>query len=78
MDWQLGVKGYLEISLTGTNPERVINMAMSRGINVWDIRHDARSASLQTRWLQALRYLVREAVVVFALKGSRSALCSTE
>ena len=41
MDWQLGVKGYLEISLTGTNPERVINMAMSRGINVWDIRHDA-------------------------------------
>ncbi|MFY9174911.1 MAG: sporulation protein YqfD [Peptococcia bacterium] len=62
MDWQLGVKGYLEISLTGTNPERVINMAMSRGINVWDIRHDAQGrlrCKIRIGGYKALRYLVR-------------------
>ncbi|MGI6588809.1 MAG: sporulation protein YqfD [Peptococcia bacterium] len=38
MKWTSGLSGYVEISLWGKNPERVLNMALSRGISIWDIR----------------------------------------
>jgi len=63
MNWQLGVTGYLEISLSGPNPERVINMAMSRGIFVWDIHQDDEGRFLfkvRLGGYKALRYLVRK------------------
>jgi len=62
MNWQLGVAGYLEICLSGPNPERVINMALSRGIYIWDIQQDEEGRYLLKVRLggyKALRYLVR-------------------
>lgn len=63
MNWQLDVTGYLEICLSGSNPERIINMAMSRGIYVWDIKHDAQgflTCKIRLGGYKALRYLVRK------------------
>ncbi|MGI6144690.1 MAG: sporulation protein YqfD [Clostridia bacterium] len=62
MKWTSGISGYVEISLWGTNPERVINMALSRGISIWDIRlaedkHYQLKVSLGG--YKALRLLVR-------------------
>ena len=62
MKWTSGVSGYVEISLWGTNPERVLNMALSRGISIWDIhltedKHYQLKVSLGG--YKALRLLVR-------------------
>ena len=38
MKWYAKITGYVEISLLGEHPERVINMAMSRGLYLWDIK----------------------------------------
>lgn len=38
MKWTSGISGYVEISISGINPERVLNMALSRGLSIWDIR----------------------------------------
>ncbi|MDD2432151.1 MAG: sporulation protein YqfD [Clostridia bacterium] len=38
MKWTSGLSGYVEISLWGKNPERILNMALSRGISIWDVR----------------------------------------
>lgn len=62
MNWQYGLTGYLEISLSGPNPERVINMAMSRGIHIWDIHQDPQGVFLlkiRLGGFKALRCLVR-------------------
>jgi similar to stage IV sporulation protein len=62
MAWQRGLIGCLEITLCGEDPERVINMAMSRGIYIWDIRqHEKGCFLLKIRigGYKALRYLVR-------------------
>lgn len=40
MQWYKVLTGYLDIALWGDDPERVINMAMARGIRLWDIRQD--------------------------------------
>lgn len=40
MRWDRAITGYLEIALSGREPERVINMALSRGIHLWDIRQN--------------------------------------
>ncbi|MCR4441370.1 MAG: sporulation protein YqfD [Peptococcaceae bacterium] len=37
MRWHAFFNGYLEVALWGEHPERVINMAMSRGLQLWDI-----------------------------------------
>lgn len=63
MSWQLGFAGYLEIRLSGSNPERVINMAMSRGIHVWDIYQDPGGemvCKVRLGGYKALRYIVRK------------------
>jgi similar to stage IV sporulation protein len=62
MKWTAGLSGYVEISLWGINPERVLNMALSRGISIWDIRlqeekHYQLKVSLGG--YKALRLLVR-------------------
>lgn len=62
MNWYRWLIGYLEIALYGEYPERVINMAMSRGIQMWDIRqHEQGFFMIKIRLggLKALRHLVR-------------------
>ena len=62
MNWQLRMKGYLVIRLCGPNPERVINMAMSRGIGIWDIIQEKEGCLLfkiRLGGFKALRFLVR-------------------
>lgn len=74
MNWQLGVTGFLEISLSGPNPERVINMAMSRGIYVWDIHQDDEGRFLfkvRLGGYKALRYLVRKSGCRMKIKKKR-------
>lgn len=54
--------GYVEIVLSGENPERVINMAMIRGIYLWDIHQEKEgyySLKVRVGGYKALRYLVR-------------------
>ncbi len=62
MDWQRGVTGCLEIVLSGESPERVINMAMSRGIYIWDIQRTKEGnflLKIRVGGYKALRHLVR-------------------
>lgn len=62
MRWTSRVAGYVEISVHGTNPERVLNMALSRGLSIWDIRiNDDRHYQLKVSLggYKALRLLVR-------------------
>jgi similar to stage IV sporulation protein len=62
MRWDTTIKGYLEISLWGEEPERVINMALVRGIHLWDIRQEEKGCYLLKVRLggyKALRHLVR-------------------
>lgn len=62
MKWTSGVSGYVEISLKGMNPERVLNMALSRGISIWDIKlKDNQHYQLKVSLggYRALRLLVR-------------------
>ena len=62
MNWQLRMKGYLVIRLCGPYPERVINMAMSRGIGIWDIIQEKEGCLLfkiRLGGFKALRFLVR-------------------
>ncbi|HOB82301.1 MAG TPA: sporulation protein YqfD [Peptococcaceae bacterium] len=40
MKWISGLSGYVEVALQGSQPERIINMALSRGITIWDIRQE--------------------------------------
>lgn len=37
MKWTANLTGYVEIALWGENPERVLNMALSRGLVLWNI-----------------------------------------
>lgn len=62
MDWYVGIGGYLEVILWGESPERVVNMALSRGIYLWDIRQVEKGRFLLKVKLggyKALRHLVR-------------------
>ncbi|MBZ4653762.1 MAG: putative rane protein [Peptococcaceae bacterium] len=62
MKWYGMLTGYVEVNLWGENPERVINMAMSRGIYLWDIRQvDKGYFRLKVRLggYKALRHIVR-------------------
>ena len=74
MKWTSGVSGYVEISLWGTNPERVLNMALSRGISIWDIRlagdkHYQLKVSLGG--YKALRLLVRSSSCKVKIIGKK-------
>jgi len=62
MRWDTTIKGFLEISLWGKEPQRVINMALVRGIHLWDIRQKEEGCYLLKVRLggyKALRHLVR-------------------
>ncbi len=62
MNLYAGLSGYLEITLWGDDPEKVINMAMSRGIYLWNIRQkDDGTYALNIRLggYKALRHIVR-------------------
>jgi similar to stage IV sporulation protein len=62
MKWTSGLSGYVEISLWGTNPEKVINMALSRGITIWDIRPKEKNhyqLKVSLGGYKALRILIR-------------------
>lgn len=63
MRWSMIITGYLEIVLAGEDPERVINMAMARGIRFWDIRRQEDGCYLLKVRLggyKAIRHLVRK------------------
>lgn len=54
--------GYIEVVLKGDKPERVINMAMMRGIYLWDIRQEKDGCfylKIRVGGYKALRHLVR-------------------
>ncbi|MGB9919294.1 MAG: sporulation protein YqfD [Moorellales bacterium] len=62
-NWQAFLGGYVVLSVTGTNPERLLNLALSRGLVLWD----ARWAGSQRLYLKArpqdvfpLRHLARQ------------------
>ena len=62
MNWYAYITGYLEVYLYGENPERVINMAMSRGIYLWDIRQIGPGEfvlKIRLGGYKALRHVVR-------------------
>lgn len=62
MKWTSGISGYVEISLWGVRPEKVINMALSRGITIWDIRHEGQDKyrlKVSLGGYKALRALIR-------------------
>ncbi len=66
--------GYLEISLYGDNPERVINMAMTRGIYLWDIRQRKKGSyelKIRIGGYKALRNLVRRSSCRIKIIGKR-------
>ncbi len=76
MKWTSGISGYVEISLWGMQPERVINMALSRGISIWDIRHQEKDhyiLKVSLGGYKALRILVRRSscrVKIITKKGA--------
>lgn len=62
MRWTAGISGYAEILLRGVRPERVLNMALSRGITIWDIRHEGQDQyrlKVSLGGYKALRALIR-------------------
>lgn len=62
MKWSSGITGYVEISLWGVRPERVLNMALSRGITIWDIRHEGQEhyrLKVSLGGYKALRALIK-------------------
>lgn len=62
MKWLSGVSGCVEISLWGVRPERVLNMALSRGITIWDIRHEGQDhyrLKVSLGGYKALRAIIR-------------------
>lgn len=62
MKWTSGLTGYVEISLCGINPEKVLNMALSRGITIWDIRTREKNhyvLKVSLGGYKALRILIR-------------------
>ncbi len=62
MKWTSGLTGYVEIFLWGSNPEKVINMALSRGITIWDIRTQEKNhyrLKVSLGGYKALRILTR-------------------
>jgi len=76
MNWYANMIGYLEISLTGDNPERVINMALSRGIYLWDIRQVEQgkfTLKIRLGGYKALRYLVRRSSCRMKINRKRGA-----
>lgn len=62
MNLYAGLSGYLEISLWGNDPEKVINMAMSRGLYLWNIRQKDKGyfiLNIRLGGYKALRHIVR-------------------
>lgn len=62
MNWYYSLTGFLVIKLWGRNPEKVINMAMNRGIHVWDITQLEEGVFLlkiRISAYKALRFLAR-------------------
>ncbi len=74
MNWHTGITGYLIVYLWGDDPERVINMAVSRGIRIWDIkqRDDGRYLLKVRRGeYRALRVLSRRSSCRVKVAGKR-------
>ncbi len=74
MNWHTGITGYLIVYLWGDDPERVINMAISRGIRIWDIeqRDDGRYLlKVRPREYRALRVLSRRSSCRVKVAGKR-------
>lgn len=61
--WWRYCRGYLVISLKGRGVERLLNLAIARGIGFWDLRKQESSAhlSIHLSSFRALRPLVRQA-----------------
>jgi len=63
INWWRYCRGYLVISLAGSGVERLLNMAIARGIGFWDLRKQPAGArlSISLHSFKALRPLVRQA-----------------
>lgn len=72
MNWYSALTGYLVIKLWGGNPEKVINMAMNRGIHVWDIIQVEEGfflLKIRIKAYKALRLLARRSACHVKITG---------
>jgi len=62
INWWRFCRGYLVISLRGRGVERLLNLAIARGIGFWDLKRQASGAQLSINLssFKALRPLVRQ------------------
>lgn len=64
--------GYVTIIISGSAPERFINMASSRGIWLWDLKwitQDTIKASVRLSGIRPLRHIARETRCRFSIDG---------
>lgn len=79
-DWQTFRKGYVIIVVTGKAPEKFINLAMVKGIFLWDIKPineenlEAKVAIEQVKYLRSVARLSRTKFKIVAKKGLPFAL----
>lgn len=76
MRWDAAVSGYLDICMWGKDPERVINMALVRGIQIWDIQQQENGRYLfkvRLGGYKALRHLVKRCDCRIKIAGKKGA-----
>lgn len=76
MRWDAAISGYLDISMWGKDPERVINMALIRGIHIWDIQQTEKGRYLfkvRLGGYKALRHLVKRCGCKMKIEGKKGA-----
>ncbi len=74
MKWYGMLTGYVEVNLWGENPERIINMAMSRGIYLWDICQVDKGyfcLKVSLGGYKALRHIVRRSSCRVKIKAKK-------
>lgn len=74
MRWDAAISGYLDILMWGKDPERVINMALIRGIHIWDIQHQENGRYLfkvRLGGYKALRHLVKRCDCRIKIAGKK-------
>jgi similar to stage IV sporulation protein len=72
--WQAFLGGYITVRVTGSNPERLLNLALSRGVALWDVRRtgtDQLHLKARAAHFFLLRHLARQARCRVRITGKR-------
>ncbi|PKM83069.1 MAG: sporulation protein YqfD [Firmicutes bacterium HGW-Firmicutes-14] len=66
------ITGYVSVVIEGKNPEKLINMAVSRGLNLWDVQwtdNDRVRLKVRLNGIRALRHISRRTRCRFRITG---------